>query len=138
MSLYQGQGFNPLQGNRLKADDQIDPPVGQFVLQLVGVALEQRKFHHGELLPEAGQDLGQQGQTAGVGNPQPQHAHIVAADVPHLGEILGMQIQNLSCGVYQQLSCISQRQLGGAGEQFHVQLPLHIGDVVGQGLLGNI
>ena len=33
---------------------------------------------------------------------------------------------------------IGERQLGGAGEQLDVQLPLHIADVVGQGLLGDV
>lgn len=49
-----------------------------------------------------------------------------------------MQIQDLGGRVHQQVSGIGQRQLGGAGEQLHIQLPLHVADVVAQRLLGDI
>ena len=77
-----------------------------------------------------GQDLRQHRQAAGVGDPHPQHPHIVPVDIPHLVEVLAVQIQDLGGRVHQQVSGIGQRQLGGAGEQLHIQLPLHVADVV--------
>ena len=39
---------------------------------------------------------------------------------------------------HQQTAGISQRQFGGAGKELDIQFPLHIADVIGQGLLGDI
>ncbi len=49
-----------------------------------------------------------------------------------------MQVQNLGGGVHQQPPRVGEGQLGGAGEQLHIQLPLQVADVVGQGLLGDV
>lgn len=136
--LGEGDGGHPLHDDGLKADNQVGPPVGQLVLQLRGVALEQGKFHLGELGPEFWQDLGQQRQPAGVGDAHPQHPQVLLVDVPHLGQVLAVQVQNLGGGVNQQPPRVGQRQLGGPGEQLYVQLPLQIADVVGQRLLGDI
>ena len=136
--LGEGDGLHPVEHNGLKADDQVHPAVGQLVLQLVGVALVQGKVHHGELLPEAGQDVRQQGQTTGVGDAHPQHPQIVAVDVPHLAEILAVQVDDLGGRLHQLVPGIGEGQLGGAGEQLHVQLTLHVADVAGQGLLGDV
>ena len=136
--LGEGDGLHPVQHDGLKADDQVHPAVGQLVLQLVGVALVQGEVHHGELLPEAGQDVGQQGQAAGVGEAHPQHAQIVAVDVPHLAEILAVQVDDLGGRLHQLVPGIGEGQLGGAGEQLHVQLPFHVADVAGQGLLRDV
>ena len=48
-----------------------------------------------------------------------------------------MQVQDLGGSLHQQAAGVGQRQLGGAGEQLHIQLLLHVADVVAQGLLGD-
>ena len=136
--LGQGDGGYPIHDDGLEADNQIGPAVRQLVLQLGGVALEQRKFHLGKFCPEPGQDIGQQGQAAGVGDSHPQHPQVLLVDIPHLGQVLAVQVQNLGGGVHQQPPRVGQRQLGGAGEQLHSQLPLQVADMVGQGLLGDV
>ena len=136
--LSEGDGGHPLHDDGLEADNQVGPAVGQLVLQLGGVALKEGKLHLGKLRPEPGQNIGQQGQPAGVGDAHPQHPQILLVDVPHLGQILAVQVQNLGGGVHQQPPRVGEGQLWGAGEQLHVQLPLQIADVVGQGLLGDV
>ena len=59
--LREGDHLHPLHHNGLEADDQIYPAVGQLVLQVGGVALEEGELHHGELSLELGQDIRQQG-----------------------------------------------------------------------------
>ena len=73
-----------------------------------------------------------------MGDAHPQGPHVLLVDVPHLRQVLPVQVQDLGGGVHQQSPRVGQRQLGGPGEQLHVQLPLQIGDVVGQGLLRDI
>ena len=112
--------------------------MGQLILQVGGVALKQRKFHHGKLRLKLREYIRQQGQSAGMGDPQAQQAHIMAVDVPHLGQILAVKIQDLGGSLHQQVPRIGQGQLGGTGEQLHIQLLFHVADVVAQRLLGDV
>ena len=64
--------------------------MGQLVLQVGGVTLKQGKFHHGELRLKFRQYVRQQGQAAGMGDPQAQQAHVMPVDVPYLGQILAV------------------------------------------------
>ena len=104
--------------------------MSQFVLQVGGVALKEGEFHHGKLGLEFGQHLRQQSQTAGVGDAQTEHAHVVAVDVAHLGQVLAVQVQNLGGSLHQQIPRVGQGQLGRAGKELDIQLPLHVADVV--------
>ena len=135
--LGEGDHLHPLHHNGLEADDQVHPAVGQLVLQVGGVALKQGKFHHGKLRLELGEDFRQEGQAAGVGDAHPEHPHVVAVDVAHLGQKLAVQVQDLGGRLHQKVAGVGEGQLGGAGEQLHVQLLLHVADVVAQGLLGD-
>ena len=47
--LCQRFGPHSIHHDRLEADDQVHPAVGQLVLQLGGVALKQGELHQGEL-----------------------------------------------------------------------------------------
>ena len=136
--LRKGDRLYPLQNDGLEADDKIHPAMGKLCFQLGGVSLKKSKLHQGELFAEGGEDLWQQGKAAGVGDAYPESAQIVAVDVAHLGEELAVQIQDLSGGLHQLVACVGQRELGGAGKELDVQLPLHVGNVVGKGLLGDI
>ena len=88
--LRQRDYLHPLHHNGLEADDQIHPAMGQLVLQVGGVTLKQGKFHHGELRLKFRQYVRQQGQAAGMGDPQAQQAHVMPVDVPYLGQILAV------------------------------------------------
>ena len=49
-----------------------------------------------------------------------------------------MEVQNLGGGIHQHVPRVGEGQLRRTGKELHVQLPLQIGDVVGQGLLGDV
>ena len=66
--LCQRHHLHPFHHDGLEADDQVYPAVGQLILQMGGVALEEGELYHGELRLELGQYLGQQSQAAGVGD----------------------------------------------------------------------
>ena len=90
--LGQGDGLHPLQHDGVEGDDQIHPAVGQLVLQLGGVAFEHGELHHGEFSAELGQDLRQHRQAAGVGDPHPQHPHVMPVNISYLIEILAVKL----------------------------------------------
>ena len=48
------------------------------------------------------------------------------------------QFQDLSGPFFQDLSCVSQGQRGGAVEKGDVKLLFQVGNMVAQGLLGNV
>ena len=131
-------GLYTVQNDGLEADDQVHPPVGELCFQLGGVSFEKREFHQGKFFPEGGQDMGQKRKAAGVGDAHPQRAQVVAVDIADLGEKLAVEIQDLGGGLHQLVAGVSQREFGRTGEELDVQFPLHIGNVVGQRLLGDI
>ena len=112
--------------------------MGKLLLQLRGIALKQGELHQGKFLPEPGQYVRQQRQPAGVGDAQPQHPHIMSVYVAYFGQKLTVQIQNLGGGIHQHVPRVGEGQLRRTGKELHVQLPLQIADVVGQGLLRDI
>ena len=62
----------------------------------------------------------------------------MAVDIPNLVQVLAVQIQNLRGCLYQLVAGIGQGEFRRACKQLDIQFPLHVADMVGERLLGDI